>query len=243
MVHPVLVSSGMRGMGQRPASMSNLKLSGKLPKVGAKLCKLPPILEPTDESGNEGSFRGMKRGCQSVPDLQSNRPDSGRGVSRESKEERIGGSRRSADPFHDFLHGSPQKMPSKISKVGESEDDVQNKKVTKATIAEEIRRLRQDDRDFKQGFRSLQAKSSMIKHEGMLSGGVSLLQGDIDTKPALSRSKNNVKLPSLPTANHELLKLQELMKKQQRELGFLDDKKEEADDEKEFKSAFRSLLK
>merc|ERR1739848_231413 len=71
-----------------------------------------------------------------------------------------------------------------------------------ATIAEEIWRLRQDDRDLKQGFRNLQAKSSMIKHEGLFSGGVSLLQGEVDPKPVLSRScKNNMKLPSLPSAN------------------------------------------
>jgi hypothetical protein len=215
--------------------MSHLKLSGKLPKSTGKICTLPPILEPAHEAGNDGSFRGMQKESKSVPDLQGGRPDSSRGWSRESKD----GSRRTSDPFYDFLHGSPYKKPANCSKARDSEDEV-SKKVTKASITEQLQRLRQDDRDLKQGFRNLQAKS---KHEGVHSGGVSLLPGDTDTKLTLARSgKSNVKLPSLPTANHELQKLQELMKKQHRELGFGDEPKKETDD-KEFRSAFRSLLK
>jgi len=239
MVHPVFVSSSMRGMGPRSASMSNLKLSGKLPKAAAKPCTLPPIMEPANESVFDGSFQGMQRESKSVPDLHSSRLDSSRGLSRESKD----GSRRTADPFYDFLHGSPFKEPTIIGKVMESDMEVP-KKVTKATIAEELRRLRQDDRDLKQGFRNLQAKSSMIRREGVLSGGVSLLQGDSDAKPTLARSyKSNVKLPSLRTANLELHKLQELMKKQHRQLGFMEDSREELQEDKDFRSAFRSLLK
>merc|ERR1712224_1119795 len=120
--------------------------------------------------------------------------------------------------------------------IRESEREKKAKKVTKETIAEEIRLLRQDDRDLKQGFRSLQAKSSMIKHEGLLSGGVSLLQNEVDPKPVLSRSvKSNIKLPSLPSANQELQKLQALMKQQHIELGFIDGPKEE-ELEEDFKS-------
>jgi hypothetical protein len=222
-------------MGPRRSSISNLKLSGKFGKGGVKLGKLHPILEPLKESDDEGDLRGMQRQSKSVPDLHSSR-----GISREGREERLGVKERRSDPFHDFLNGSPIKRPSN-SKVGESDDDSdKTKKVTKSTIAEELRRLRQDDRDFKEGFRNLQAKS---KHEGSLSGGVSLLQGDVDSKLLLSRNcRTNVELPSLPSAHQELQKLQELIKKQQRDLGFLA-KEEESEDEKEFKSAFRSLLK
>eukprot|EP00746_Dinoflagellata_sp_MGD_P073586 gnl/MRDRNA2_/MRDRNA2_29837_c0_seq1.p1 gnl/MRDRNA2_/MRDRNA2_29837_c0~~gnl/MRDRNA2_/MRDRNA2_29837_c0_seq1.p1 ORF type:complete len:259 (+),score=58.11 gnl/MRDRNA2_/MRDRNA2_29837_c0_seq1:71-778(+) len=235
MVHPVLVNSSMRGMGPgrmgpKSASMSHLKLSGKLPKVTRGLCTLPPILEPPNESGNACAVRAMQQESKSVTDLNSFRPDSSRGCSRESKD----GSRRTSDPFYDFLHGSPFKPQAGIGKARESEDEAP-KKVTKASIAEQLQRLRQDDRDLRQGFRSLQAKS---KHEGVFSGGVSLLQGE-----TLARNgKTNVKLPSLPTANHELQKLQELMKKQHRELGFTDEPKEDRD-EQDFRSAFRSLLK
>lgn len=238
MVHPVLVNPSMRGMGQgrmgpKSASMSHLKLSGKLPKATRGLCTLPPILEPPVESGNDGAVRGMQRESKSVVDLHSARtlrPDSSRGCSRESKD----GSRRTCDPFYDFLHGSPFKTPASISKAKESEDEAP-KKVTRASIAEQLQRLKQDDRDFRQGFRNLQSKS---KHEGVFSGGVSLLQGETLTR----NGRSNVKLPSLPTANHELQKLQELMKKQHRELGFIDEPKEERDDQ-DFRSAFRSLLK
>merc|ERR1712216_368167 len=224
--------------------MSNLKLSGKLPKGAAKLCKLPPILEPPNESDNE-SFGQSMRGCKSVPDLQSSKkPESCQVKTREGKDERTGSRRseRCVDPFYDFLHGSPEKMSSN-NRGRESEDDGTNKKVTKASIAEELRRLRQDDRVFKQDFRSLQAKSSLIKHEGVVCGGVSLLHGDADMKPTLSRSSNvNVKLETLPTAKNEIQKLQELMKRQHRELGFTDDPKEEKlEADKDFKSAFKSL--
>jgi hypothetical protein len=213
--------------------MSDLKLSGKLGRGKVKLGKLPPIVEPLNESDNEGSLRGMERTFKSVPDLSS-----GGDVLWEGREERVASRERRADPFHDFLHGSPVKMPSH-SKGGEPENNgFDIKKVTKATIAEELRRLRQDDRVFKEGFRDLRTKG---KHEGFLSGGVSLLQGDVDAKTALSRSKGCVKLPSLPTANQELQKLQELMRKQHRDLGFI--KEEEPEHHKEFRSAFRSFLK
>jgi len=208
---------------------------GKFGSGGMKLGKLRPILEPVIECDDDGPVKGMQRESKSLPDLHGSRV-----VSREGREERPAARERRSDPFYDFLNGSPIKMPSS-SKGDESDNEFeQTKKVTKATIAEELRRLRQDDRDFKQGFRSLQAKS---KHEGSVCGGVSLLQGDVDSKSLYSRNcKTNVKLPSLPSANQELQKLQELMKKQQRDLGFLA-KEEESADDKEFKSAFRSLLK
>jgi len=233
MVHPLFVTSSMRGLGPRSSSLSNLRLSGKLPKAEKKLCKLPPILEPSTEACNEGSFQAMERNCKSVPNLH--RPES-----RDAKEERTG-CRRSADPFYDFLHGSPFKTPSSNSMVQESEIDTKSQKVTKASIQEELRRIRQDDRIFKQDVRSLQSKS---KHEGVIGGGVSLLHGDMDAKQTLSWGcKANTKLESLPTAKNEVQKLQELMKKQHRELGFLDTSQNEQEADKDFRSAFKLLLK
>merc|ERR1719281_2117838 len=99
MVHPMFVSSsmrGQRGMGPKSQSLSNLQLSGKIGKGGQKLSKLPPILEQFNETDSGATLRPMAD-SKSVPDLHGSA-----GAPRENKEERTNSRERRPDPFYDF---------------------------------------------------------------------------------------------------------------------------------------------